>query len=41
LLHSVAKVLTDLSGVRVFERVWRDIGRWSENASSFPDLRGL
>jgi hypothetical protein len=30
-----------ISGVRVFERGREYIGRWSENISSLPCLRGL
>jgi hypothetical protein len=41
LLHSVAKVSREASGVRVLERVREDIWRWSENTSSLPHLRGL
>src|SRR5215207_10940380 len=36
LLHSVAKVLRDASGVRVFENVREDIGRWVESTRSLP-----
>src|SRR5215212_927563 len=42
LLHSVAKVLRDVSGVSVSDCVRRAvIRRWSETASSLPHLRGL
>ena len=41
LLHSVAKAMIDVSGVRVFDRGREDIGRWSENVSSLPHSRGL
>jgi hypothetical protein len=40
LLHLVAKVLRDRSGVRVFENVREDIGRWFESTFSLPRLRG-
>lgn len=41
LLHSVAKVLKDVSGVRVLESAREDIGRWSENTSSLLCMRDL
>jgi hypothetical protein len=41
LLHSVAKVLRIVSGVRVFENVREDIGLWVESTFSLPYLRGL